>query len=397
MKCRFFLVFLALGLLGSPARSHAATALSRDLAGDPAPSSGDHSLRQEIQAGIDRGLAWLREHQHPEGWWSTPDHPAMTGLAVSALLGDPRERTRSQAPAVLTRAYAYLLASVQPDGSIHRGTLINYNTAITTTALALAGDPAHDTVLRRAREYLVRSQNDFGEPGKLDTPLDGGVGYGDKYRHADLNNTLTALEALRFTRHLVTDRDGPPAPDLNWAAAIHFIQSCQNLPSHNAQPWVSDDPKDRGGFVYFPGHSMAGGVTNAVTGKVSLRSYGSISYAGLLSYLYAQLGPEDPRVVAVLDWLQTHYTLDENPGLGQEGLYYYLHLLTKALNAAGVDHLNLPDGRRVDWRREVALRLLNLQQRDGSWANENNRWWEKDPNLVTAYAVLSLEMLWRRL
>ena len=40
-------------------------------------------------------------------------------------------------------------------------------------------------------------------------------------------------------------------------------------------------------------------------------------------------------------------------------------------------------------------RPVNLQQPDGSWANPNGRWWEKDPNLVTAYAVLALEIIHR--
>jgi len=72
---------------------------------------------------------------------------------------------------------------------------------------------------------------------------------------------------------------------------------------------VSSDPKDRGGFVYYPGHSMAGGVTNSQTGKVALRSYGSMSYGGLLSYIYAKVSRDDPRVVAVKDWLRSNYTI----------------------------------------------------------------------------------------
>ncbi len=40
------------------------------------------------------------------------------------------------------------------------------------------------------------------------------------------------------------------------------------------------------------------------------------------------------------------------------------------------------------------MRLINLQHPDGSWSNENNRWWEKDPNLVTSYAVMALEIIW---
>lgn len=264
-------------------------------------------------------------------------------------------------------------------------------------ALSQTGDPAYDDILRRARAFLIRSQNDFGEPGKLDTPLDGGVGYGDHTRHADLNNTLTALEALRATDHLTRDRGTRAGAELNWDAAIQFIQNCQNLPTHNRQAWVSDDPDDLGGFVYYPGHSMAGGRTNNVNGRVALRSYGSISYAGLLSYVYARLDRSDPRVKGVIDWLRLHYTLEENPGMGQQGLYYYFQLMTKALQAAGIDTLELNNGRRAEWRRELALRLLNLQSSDGIWSNPNNRWWENDPNLVTAYALISLEILWRGL
>jgi squalene-hopene/tetraprenyl-beta-curcumene cyclase len=71
--------------------------------------------------------------------------------------------------------------------------------------------------------------------------------------------------------------------------------------------------------------------------------------------------------------------------------------MAKALNACGMDALELKDGRQIAWRRELALRLMNLQNADGSWVNEENRWWEKDPHLVSAYAVLALDILWRGL
>jgi squalene-hopene/tetraprenyl-beta-curcumene cyclase len=183
---------------------------------------------------------------------------------------------------------------------------------------------------------------------------------------------------------------------LNWAAAIHFIQSCQNLPASNKEPWASDDAKDKGGFIYEPGVSRAGAATNA-QGRVALRSYGSISYAGLLSYIYADLKPDDPRVVAVYDWLRGNYTVDENPGMGQQGLYYYLHLMAKALATYRIDQLPASNGQTRDWRRELAMKLINLQKADGSWANTNGRWWEHDPSLVTAYSVMSLEIVYRGL
>jgi squalene-hopene/tetraprenyl-beta-curcumene cyclase len=223
------------------------------------------------------------------------------------------------------------------------------------------------------------------------------VGYGNKYSHSDLNNTLVALEALYHSKGVVADAPDSDTKALNFKAAIHFLQNCQNLPSHNSQPWVSGDTANKGGFIYYPGNSMAGGVTNSTTGRVALRSYGSASYAGLLTYVYADLKRDDARVTAVMDWLRANYTLDENPGMGPQGLYYYLHLLTKGLSAAQVDELETKDGKKIKWRHEVALRLMNLQKPDGSWINDNARWWEKETALTTSYSLLSLEIIWRGL
>jgi squalene-hopene/tetraprenyl-beta-curcumene cyclase len=362
------------------------------VAAQPSLQRADISFRQEVERAIEKGNDFLRAAQNSNGWWSTADHPSVTALALSALMNEPAARHRGSA--AVSNGYAYILSCQKPDGGIYVTNLANYNTSISMMGLLAAREPKFEPVIRNARAYLVGTQIDLGEKGKLDSPFDGGVGYGSKYAHSDMNNTLTALEALYYTKHLV--RDQPGAQDLNWAAAIHFLQSCQNLPSRNQQEWVSQDAKDRGGFVYYPGNSMAGGVTNAA-GKVALRSYGSISYAGLLSYIYADLQASDPRVQAVMDWLRLNYSLEENPGMGPQGYFYYLHLMTKALTAAQVDRLETKTGGKMDWRRAVAMRLINLQKNDGSWQNDNGRWWERDSNLVTAYAVLSLEMIHRHL
>ena len=96
---------------------------------------------------------------------------------------------------------------------------------------------------------------------------------------------------------------------------------------------------------------------------------------------------------AVFDWLQRNYTLDENPGMGKDGLFYYYHTMAKALSIYGQDTVALQKGQSINWRLELAKKLINLQQGDGSWVNESGRWWEKDPVLVTAYAVIALEIL----
>ena len=79
-------------------------------------------------------------------------------------------------------------------------------------------------------------------------------------------------------------------------------------------------------------------------GKQVPRSYGSMSYAGLLSYIHADLKKDDPRVTAVYEWLSRNFTLDENPGLGASGLYYYYpHDVEGAPPTYGADRL--PAGR----------------------------------------------------
>lgn len=363
------------------------------LAGAPTVGT-DISFRHEIQRAIHRGLSWLQSNQNSNGWWSTPDQPAITALALTALKGEPDGRYGKDPP-WMKRSYEFILRCAKPDGGIHQSNLVTYNTSLCMMALLTANKPEYDPILRKARQFLVGLQRDFAQPGKLDSPFDGGIGYGSKYEHSDMGNTLAALEALYYSKHLVADKSLADARDLNWAAAIHFIQSCQNLPRYNKEAWASDDPQNKGGFIYYPGHSMAGSITNAASGRVALRSYGSISYGGMLSYIYAEVRPDDPRVLAVFEWLRKNYTLDENPGMGPQGLYFYFHTMTKALTLYGVIELERANGQKIDWRRDLAMKLINLQQRDGSWSNENNRWWEKDPALVTSYALLSLERIYR--
>jgi len=201
------------------------------------------------------------------------------------------------------------------------------------------------------------------------------------------------LEALYNSRPVVADAAGIKAPDLNWKAAIRFAQNCQNLSGSNPQSWASDDPQNKGGFIYAPGRSNAGQTTNLASGRVAYRSYGSMTYAGLLSYIYADIKPDDPRVTSALDWLRGNFTVDENPAMGPQGLYYYYKLMSKALTLAGVDTLETADGRRINWRAELARKVISLQHADGSWANDNGRWWEKDPVLDTAYTVTTMEFI----
>lgn len=345
-------------------------------------------LAADGQAALARGAAWLAAQQQADGHWGSPETPALTALAMWALhRANPAEYQDA-----IARAMVYVLTSVHEDGSIWRapsmerrgGGLANYNTAVCMSALHALGRPELVPVIQKARTYLAKMQY-------LDDGIyRGGMGYDAETgrAYADLSNSYMAYEAMRLTQDVEDLRAaGDPKADLDWGAVQEFLAQVQNLPGVNTNSYVSDDADSRGGFAYTPG---AGAANTNAEGKVTLRSYGSMTYAGLLALIYAQVDETDVRVQAAKDWAERHWSLDENPGMGQEGLYYFFNVLTKSLKAAGDATLTLPDGRTVVWREEVARKLVALQKPDGHWVNDNNRWWEAEPNLVTSYVLLSL-------
>ena len=352
--------------------------------------------QEKIKESIEKGAKFLYQNQNATGWWSDSGLPALTGLALVALEMADATKLDSKYESERRRAYDYLTSLAKPDGSIHDGRLINYNTACSLMALSMSNESRYRPLIEKARAYIAASQIDLGEKGKLDNTNDGGVGYNDKYDHSDMNNTLMAIEAMRMSESVLHQKDQGKQSlkhDLDWKALEHFLASCQNLHERSDNPNLSNQPEDRGGFIYHPGESKAGEVVDEETKRAALRSYGSISYAGMMSFAYARIGKEDDRVRAVIDWLGKNYTLNENPGLGQEGLYYYFHLMSKALTAQGVKTLKGPDSKSIDWKNELAAKLISLQNKDGSWENSNKRWMEGDPNLTTSYVLVALSLL----
>ena len=81
--------------------------------------------------------------------------------------------------------------------------------------------------------------------------------------------------------------------------------------------------------------------------------------------------------------------------MGPQGLYYYYNTMSKALNILDVDQFVLDDG-KSELARPVN-KSFSFQKPDGSWTNENGRWWEKDPVLTTCYSLLCLQRMYSRL
>ncbi len=359
-------------------------------------AKGNLSLKLEIQRHIDRGLEFLLSKQTEAGHWGDETYPALTALPLSAIMSNP-ERDLDEIPAPALKGYEFLLSKQHRNGAIYGKGLATYNTSLSMMALLHIPDrPGVEEAIRQARRFLINQQADFDERGKADNPMDGGIGYGGSHPHSDMSNTHLAMEALYYSRQVLSDRPGGVGMQLDWGAAIEFVSKCQNL-EPNLESYLAETDENRGGFVYFPGDSKAG-EKEVADGKVALRSYGSMSYAGLLSFIYAEMDPNDPRIAAVNEWLGKNYTVEENPGMGAQGLFYYFHTMAKALAVSGTGELKLAGGAKVDWKEKLALKLFDTQQADGSWINEgSSRWWEDDPILVTSYALLALEHISRLL
>jgi squalene-hopene/tetraprenyl-beta-curcumene cyclase len=307
--------------------------------------------------------------------------PGVTALVTTGVLKNGRP---PQDPLV-AKSLEYLQQFVQPDGGIYQAgsRYRNYETCLAMMCLAEANrDGRYDELLKRADAFIKGLQWDAGEGQDLSSPAYGGAGYGTHAR-PDLSNTSFLIDALRAAGN---DEDSDAIQ-----RALVFVSRCQNLETeHNTTPFSTKNPD--GGFYYTP----AGGGTSQAgqTDGGGLRSYGSMTYAGLKSMIFAGVNSEDSRVQAAVKWIQGNYSLSVNPGMppGMEeaGLYYYYHTFAKALDALGGPQLVDAAGNRHDWRRDLVAELGQRQQPDGSWVNSNVRWLEGEPALVTGYALLAL-------
>jgi squalene-hopene/tetraprenyl-beta-curcumene cyclase len=356
------LAILASSLLASPA-----------LADDP--GSDRKAFDQAVAAGID----YLRtKGQAADGSYSAEAGPAITAIVTTAVLKHGRTVNDPQ----VEKALKYLEGFVHEDGGIYAkdSKVSNYETSLGIMCFVAANkDGRYDKLLKNAEAYVKKLQWDGEEGHDQASAYYGGAGYGGHSR-PDLSNTQFLLEALRAAGN------GPEDPAVQ--KALVFVSRCQNLETeHNTTPFAAKNPD--GGFYYTPaagGKSQAGETTDG-----GLRSYGSMTYAGLKSMIFAGVTKDDPRVVAARKWLREHYTVDENPGMGQAGLFYYYHTMAKALNALGQPTFEDAKSQQHNWRTELVAELVKRQKPNGSWLNETKRWMEGDPNLATAYALLVLD------
>jgi squalene-hopene/tetraprenyl-beta-curcumene cyclase len=346
----------------------------------PTTASADEKAPtdKEIKEVRDKAIAYLRKRQATDGGFSAKFGPGITALVIAALI-------RNDVPSdneMLKKALNYLSKSVKKDGGIYAKGLQNYTTCVAIMAFKEANTGGkYDTIIKKASEYLRKLQYD--DPANKDLKL-GGLGYGDQKSRPDLSNTQYFVEAMIAA--------GVPKDDPALKRALKFISRCQNLADKekgNDQVFATKAKEgDKGGLTYTP---LDPEDSPHATGDGGLRSLGAMTYAGLKSFLYAGVKKDDPRLQAAVKWMRAHYTLEENTGQGQAGLYYYYSTFAKAMEAYGDEPFKDAKGKEHYWRKELYEALKKRQQKDGNFINKGDKTFgEADPNLATAFALLSL-------
>ena len=318
----------------------------------PHANALDEEHRELARELINNAVTYLLNQQHESGGWSVPAEnanrphlPAITALALTGIIQQPD--IGPEAPNI-ERAVDYIFTHQQPDGGFYDRILAAYNTALTVSAFSKINTPRTANAIPPAVDFLKSLQwhenagNNRRDVQRVSRshPFYGGVGYGGSSR-PDNSNLNLFLQALHDA--------GVPAEDPAYQRALVFLSRTQMLDKVNDMPYA--DGSTQGGFIYATspsgqnlgvGESKAGRIIETLTDgtEVSrLRAYGSMTYAGFKSMIYANLTPDDERVQAALGWIKDNYTLQENPGIGNDGLYYYYLTFARALDALGVSEI----------------------------------------------------------
>lgn len=334
---------------------------------------------------VDKAVANLKATQNSDGsWGKAPTNRGITGVIVTGML----RCGVSPNDAPVAKALTFIESLVnEKEGHIagpDAGGLTNYITSINVMALSAAGREAkYQPIIKDGVAYLKKYQWDESKGRTDKDDFYGGAGYGGGKTRPDLSNTSFFLEALKTA--------GLPKDDEAFKKATVFVSRCQNFASeYNTAAWAAKN--NDGSFVY----TGANGGENRRSDdtKTDLAGYGSMTYAGIKSLIYAGISKDDPRMKKALEWIGKNYTVDANPGMppqnAQRGLYYYYHTMAKAMEALGEDTFTDAKGTKHNWREDLLAAIAKRQKPDGSWKNDNDRWLEGEPNLDSGYSLMAL-------
>lgn len=311
----------------------------------PLPPCARAEIPLQVRQGVKDGLDFLARTQRDDGSW--PDYygqsPGVVGLVLLAFFAHGEVPGRGPYKDTIDKAIGYILASAQDDGLISRtGSQPMYNHGFATLALAeaygMSPRPEIETVLRKAVDLIVRTQNQRGGWRYQPMPYDD-----------DITVTGCQLMALR-----AADNAGLNVPTKTIEKGLEYIESCFAY----------------GGFGYQPGGSPGTART------------------GIGVLLLELLGKEnDEKVKKGVAYLK------QNPPRYPGNYFYYgTYYCAQAMYQYGGADWQA-------WNRDMTKELLRIQIKGsgddrGSWPEAGAA---GGKTYAVALALLGLEVNWRYL
>ncbi|MCJ8328713.1 MAG: terpene cyclase/mutase family protein [Lentisphaeria bacterium] len=311
----------------------------------------DQSTRLESLASLDRGRLYLLESQKKNGSWS--DHPGITAMACVALLNERAGIDQ----AVFEKAFDFIRSKISKKGAVqYKAEEDLYSSAVCLYALLIDNKKEDAEQINKLSGYLVRSTQSSG------------FSYAAA-KDSDLSNTHWAIEAIALQE--TRDSKSKQNP-IFWKKIRAFVKSCQ---------------LESGAFTYYPVDKRP---ENPEHPELVQKEIASLSLGALKSLNHASAKKDSVEIKKGFDWFNKNFSVKENSGLKDGGLYYYYYMLSSTMNKYTVKYIN-----KSNWRKQLLIELLGKQKGDGNWVNQNKLWLENDPVLCTSYAIIAMEIaLW---
>jgi hypothetical protein len=325
------------------------------LALTPGPSAAADPRNAEVDAAVNRALAFLRQSQEREGCWlaagfGSPQSPAITGLCVMAFLSAGHTPTEGPHAHAVTAGVRWVLKKQQPSGLINAGDSFDmYHHGICTLMLAEVVGMTDGALAAEVRQRLAKAVELILKAQRTEGGSRGGWRYTSTGADADLSVTGWQLLALRAAKNVGCD-----VPSSAIDRAVEYVRNCFD--------------ESRGAFAYMPANYLTVPCTG--TGILCLELAGKANHRA----------PESLRAAA--------YILRNPPAIDQAHCYYGLYYCSQAMFQLGGSFWD-------DYRAKMLDVLLRNQQRNGALTGRDLEAQRCGAPYTTAMGVLALTVEYR--
>jgi serine/threonine protein kinase len=319
------------------------------------------TFEDQVDRAIEDGAKFLLKQQKEDGSWSDVENEAKTGTTSLITLALLTASEKTESPRI-RKALDYLRGFGPQELNS------TYAIALQTMVFAAAGPAETDRSRMAANvDWLERAQIKPDDS----IPWPGSWTYSEskRARAGDSSNTQYALLGL----HAASEAGAQVRPEV-WSLARTYWEKSQ---------------KPDGSWAYTPRSpaSTASMTCAGVSSLIIARHWSSPSrnQESLIGERIRDCGKGAPdmNVDAGIDWLASHFSVDQNVGNSKQWKFYYLYGLERAGRLAGIRFFG-----RNDWYRLGATELVRLQQRpSGAWEGDAN---EREKVLATSFALVFL-------